>query len=262
MARLLCATSRSSSGGRGRCAARAVGKRQVDTPARARRARAALPRGALLRVRGGGRSRHAVAWPGGARRHRRHGLPGSGGPGRDDARRKRGRLRSREPRHAAHADLAAGRTGARGGRGGALAREKDSRALGRRAAARLPCFRARSRAGAALARRADVAARRERSRCVSRRGRAGTVRGRALRATRRPGACDCRSRRDDGGGPSRPRCAGGGRPRVARGRAAALRGRASRSDPIPHPPRATPVVRLLGVHSPTGTVRRCSVAAR
>ena len=46
----------------------------------------------------------------------RHGLPGSGGSGRVHDRRERGRIRAREPRHAAGRDLAAGRGGARLGR--------------------------------------------------------------------------------------------------------------------------------------------------
>ena len=58
---------------------------QVDAAPRARRARAALPRRPL---RGPGRrrrARHAAGTAGRARRHRRDGLPGSRGPGRDDA---------------------------------------------------------------------------------------------------------------------------------------------------------------------------------
>ena len=55
--------------GRGRRAARPVRRRQVDAAARARRARAALPRRPLRRPGRGRRPRHAAARPGRARRH-------------------------------------------------------------------------------------------------------------------------------------------------------------------------------------------------
>ena len=45
-----------------------------------------------------GGPRHARVAPGAARGHGRVGLPGSGGPGRDEPRRERGRVRPREPR--------------------------------------------------------------------------------------------------------------------------------------------------------------------
>ena len=58
----------------------------------------------------------------------------------------RGRVRAREPRHAARADPAARPRGARGGRRGASRRARRRRALGRRAAADLPGLGARARA--------------------------------------------------------------------------------------------------------------------
>ena len=91
-----------------RGAARAVGLGQVDLAARARGARAALPRRAVRRARRGRRPRHADRAPGRARRH-----------GRDRCSRSRrtrscstrvagrGRVRAREPRHAAGGDRAA-----------------------------------------------------------------------------------------------------------------------------------------------------------
>ena len=91
----------------------ASGQRQVDAPARAGGARPALPRRPLRRPGRGRRPGHAVARAGRARRHRLVGLPGSGEPGRDDARRERGRVRSREHGRRARADLAAGRGRAR-----------------------------------------------------------------------------------------------------------------------------------------------------
>ena len=93
--------------GRGGRAARAFGRRQVDAAARAGGARAALPRRPLLRVGRGRRAGHAPRAPVRPRRHGGDALPGSGGPGRLHAREQRGRVRAREPRHAAGADPAA-----------------------------------------------------------------------------------------------------------------------------------------------------------
>ena len=95
--------------GRGRGAARPLGQRQVDAPARARGPRAALSRWPLRGPGRGRRAGHALAWSRRSGGHGLVGLPGSGEPGRDDARRQRGRVRSREHGRSAGADLAAGR---------------------------------------------------------------------------------------------------------------------------------------------------------
>ena len=112
-----------------------------------------------------------------ARRDGRVGLPGPGGPGRDEPRRQRGRVRAREPRCRPGGDLAACRGGARARRLRAPRRAHRRRAVGWRAAAGLPRVGARAAAAAAAARRADVAARPRRRRRV--------LRGRRARWTAR-----------------------------------------------------------------------------
>ena len=131
--------------GRDRRAARPVGLREVDAPARARRARPALPRRPLRGPRRGRRPRHAPHRPGRARRHGRDvfqdpedqvvfgrvanevafGLENLGTPPAEIWPRVHGAL--------ADAGTRTSRSGAR-------------RALGRRAAARLPRVGARARA--------------------------------------------------------------------------------------------------------------------
>ena len=98
-------------------------------------------------------------------------LPGSGGPGRDDDRRRtRSPSGSRTSASPPARDLAARRARARRRRRAPPLGAQDGRALRRRAAARLPRLRAGARAAAAAARRADLAARPgRRRRCSSRR---------------------------------------------------------------------------------------------
>ena len=199
--------------GRGRRVARPVRQRQVDALARAGRARAAFPRRPLRRPGRGRRPGHADARPAELAGTVSSVFQDPGEPGRDDARRERGRVRSREHRRRARADLAAGRRRARRSRGVAARGPAHGRAFGRGAAARLPRLGARAATAAAAARRADVPARRRGRRGVSRCGRAGALCGRALRAARRPRTRDRRPGDHDGGGTHRPRrpCRGGAR---------------------------------------------------
>ena len=76
----------------------------------------------------------------------RDGVPGSGGPDRPRPRRERGRVRAREPRHAARRDLAARPRRARERRHRAPRGARAPRALRRRAPARVPRGGARARA--------------------------------------------------------------------------------------------------------------------
>ena len=174
--------------GRDRGRARTVGRREVDAPPGTRGPRAALPRGALRRPGRGRRRRHAQGAPGRPGRNGRDGVPGSGGPGRHDARRgTRSRSGSRT----------SGRRRLRSRRGSRRPSQPSTRSIspgdGRTSSRAASCSasasRRRSRCGRGSApRRADVAARRRRRRGVPVGRRVGSARGRALRASRRAGA--------------------------------------------------------------------------